>query len=58
MVFPHRRALRARLRPFRYTDRTCLNISHRDISVDWDKVTAGLNPAVPATLVLVATRSG
>ena len=58
MVPSHRRALRARLLSFRYID---------GIDLDWvllatlemvrDKVTAGLNPAGPATLARMRRRN-
>ncbi len=53
MVFPHRRALRARLLSFRYTDGLCLTISFstRRLGVGENKVMAGGTPANPAALV-------
>jgi hypothetical protein len=52
MVFPHRRALRARLLPFRYMDGPYLkiNFSSRRLGVEGNKVMAGRTPANPRTL--------
>jgi hypothetical protein len=52
MVFPHRRALRAGLLPFRYTDGTYLTHlqSSRRVALDLNKVMAGETPANPAAL--------
>ena len=58
MVFPHRRALRTGLLPFRYADGTCLrNVeTSRSLAVDGDKAMAGGTPANSATLVLLNVR--
>ncbi len=50
MVFPHRRALRARLRPFRYIDGIFLKgLAHVQVSGEEAWVTAGINPAFSTT---------
>ena len=51
MVFPHRRAFRARLLPFRYIDGIVLEeFLLATLGVEMDKVMAGGTPANPATL--------
>jgi hypothetical protein len=54
MVFPHGRALRARLLSFPYIDGIYLRISwtYRRLGAARDKVVAGGAPANPATLDL------
>src|SRR5712692_7952644 len=53
MVFPHRRALRAQLLPFRYIDGLNLEGVPRDVwEANRDKAAAGVKPAALATLVL------
>jgi hypothetical protein len=57
MVFPYRRALRARLIPFRYTDGIFLKATPGH---DWEyknQVAAGVNPAAKAALVQEFTRA-
>ncbi len=50
MVFPHRRALRVRLLPFRYKDGLVRKSLLALIGSGEDKGTAGLNPADPASI--------
>jgi hypothetical protein len=57
MVFPHRRALRAGLLPFRYMDGTYLRSVEtlRRLAVNENKVMAGGTPANPATPALAGS---